>query len=156
MMRNAIEAVNDVFPDARFGAITNEPHNFARLENHFGKNVMVHRKGATSAKNGEEGMIPGSQGTHSYLVRGKGNSDSFESCSHGSGRLLSRTKAREILSVEDESQKLNELGIIHSIRHPKDLDEAPSSYKNIETVMNNQRDLAEIVVQLKPRGVIKG
>lgn len=131
-------------------------HNYAQMENHFGKNVMVHRKGATSAKEGQMGIIPGSQGTNSYIVRGKGNADSFSSCSHGAGRKLSRTKAKELLDLEQEQRILNEQGIVHSIRNKNDLEEASSSYKDITIVMEEQKDLVEIVVELKPLGVIKG
>jgi tRNA-splicing ligase RtcB len=140
--------------DATFSDEVNIQHNYARMENHFGKNVMVHRKGATSAKDGELGIIPGSQGTASYIVRGKGNLDSFQSCSHGAGRRLGRKQAQRELSLEDEIAKLD--GIIHSIRAAKDLDEAVGAYKDIDIVMEEQRDLVDIVVKLKPLAVIKG
>lgn len=156
MMERGMNAIYEVFPDAEFGEIWNEPHNFARMEDHFGKNVMVHRKGATSAKEGELGMIPGSQGTASYLVKGKGNSESFMSCSHGSGRMMGRKQAIKNLSVEEEVKKLDEKGVIHAIRGKKDLDEAPGSYKDIETVMENQEDLVDVVEKLEPKGVVKG
>lgn len=131
-------------------------HNYAAMENHFGKNVMVHRKGATSAKKGEIGIIPGSQGTASYIVEGKGNLDSFTSCSHGAGRKMSRKKARNILQVEKETKLLNEKGILHSIRDGQDLDEAPGAYKDIDVVMEEQQDLVSIVTKLEPLAVIKG
>lgn len=134
----------------------NIAHNYASLENHFGSNVMVHRKGATLARENTIGIIPGSQGTHSYIVQGKGSPESFMSCSHGAGRLMSRTKAENELNLEEEIKRLDEQGIIHSIRNKKDLDEAPSAYKNIDTVMENQKDLVEILVELTPLGVIKG
>jgi tRNA-splicing ligase RtcB (3'-phosphate/5'-hydroxy nucleic acid ligase) len=134
----------------------NIAHNYARWENHFGKNVIIHRKGATSAKEGEIGIIPGSQGTKSYIVKGKGNPDSFMSCSHGAGRIMSRMKARAELDLEREIKSLDKQGIIHSIRHQKDLDEASSAYKDINEVMENQKDLVEILVELTPLGVIKG
>lgn len=134
----------------------NISHNYARMEHHFGSNVLVHRKGATSAKAGEFGIIPGSQGTSSYIVIGKGNKESFQSCSHGAGRAMSRTKARETLSLEDEKQKLDDLGIIHAVRNKCNLDEASSAYKNINIVMDEQKDLVDVFVELKPLGVIKG
>ena len=134
----------------------NVHHNYARLENHFGRNIMVHRKGATSAKLGQYGLIPGSQGTSSYVVVGKGNQESFMSCSHGAGRKMSRKKAREELNLEEEQDKLNKLGIIHSIRNPNDLDEASSAYKDINIVMDSQKDLVDIEVKLSPLAVIKG
>ncbi len=129
-------------------------HNYVRLENHFGTNVWVHRKGATSAKLDEIGIIPGSQGTSSYIVRGLGNPESFMSCSHGAGRVMSRTKAKETLSLVNE-QKLME-GILHEINSIEKLDEAPSSYKNIDVVMEEQADLVEIITKLSPLAVIKG
>jgi tRNA-splicing ligase RtcB len=132
------------------------PHNYARMENHFGKDVMVHRKGATSARLGEIGLIPGSQGTKSYVVRGLGNPESFTSCSHGAGRRMSRTKAQETLNVEDEKRLLDDRGILHAIRGRSDLDEAPSAYKDIDVVMENQKDLVEILVELTPLAVVKG
>jgi tRNA-splicing ligase RtcB (3'-phosphate/5'-hydroxy nucleic acid ligase) len=134
----------------------NIAHNYARWENHFDTNVIVHRKGATSAKDGEIGIIPGSQGTKSYIVKGKGNPESFESCSHGAGRALSRKKAQNTLSLEEEIARLDKQNIIHAIRNKKDLDEAPGAYKNIDIVMENQKDLVDIEVELTPLAVIKG
>ena len=131
-------------------------HNYARIERHYGKDVVIHRKGATSAKLNEIGIIPGSQGTKSYIVRGRGSRISFESCSHGAGRLMGRNVARKTLNLNDEIQKLNDMGVVHSIRNVEDLDEAPSAYKNIDEVMENQNDLIEIVETLHPLAVIKG
>ena len=126
------------------------------MENHFGKNVMVHRKGATSAREGQLGIIPGSQGTSSYIVRGKGNPESFNSCSHGAGRVMGRRQACRELDLESEKKALEDKGIVHSVRSKKDLDEAPGAYKDIQEVMENQKDLVDIVVKLSPLGVIKG
>jgi len=137
-------------------SIINIHHNYASMENHFGKNVMVHRKGATLAREGTIGIIPGSQGTKSYIVKGKGNPESFMSCSHGAGRLMSRKKAKVNLSLKDEINLMDSQGIIHGIRCKGDLDEAPSAYKNIDSVMKNQKDLVEILVELKPLAVMKG
>ncbi|MGV8094658.1 MAG: RtcB family protein [Mangrovibacterium sp.] len=134
----------------------NIAHNYARWESHFGTNVIVHRKGATSAREGEIGIIPGSQGTKSYIVRGKGNTESFQSCSHGAGRILGRKQAQRELNLEEEIEKLNYAGIVHSIRHISDLDEAPGAYKDISIVMENQIDLVDIAVELSPLAVIKG
>lgn len=134
----------------------NIAHNYASMENHFGENVMVHRKGATLAREGTIGIIPGSQGTCSYIVKGKGNKGSFESCSHGAGRKMGRKQAQENLDIEAEKKILDDQGIIHGIRHKEDLDEAPSAYKDIDVVMENQKDLVDIVVKLKPLAVIKG
>lgn len=134
----------------------NIAHNYATMENHFGKNVMVHRKGATLARTDTIGIIPGSQGSKSYIVKGKGNADSFTSCSHGAGRKMGRKEAQKSLVLADEQKKLDDQGIIHSIRGTKDLDEAAGAYKDIDTVMKNQEDLVEILVELSPIAVIKG
>ena len=134
----------------------NIAHNYASMENHFGKNVMIHRKGATLAREGLIGIIPGSQGTKSYIVRGLGNEDSFMSCSHGAGRKMSRTKACNELNLVDEIKKLDDQGIVHGIRTQKDLDEASGAYKDINEVMKNQADLVEIIAELSPIAVIKG
>lgn len=133
----------------------NLPHNYATMENHFGKNVMIHRKGATSAKKGELGIIPGSQGTKSYIVVGKGEKQSFMSCSHGAGRKMSRSQARKDLVVADEIKQLEELGVVHAVRGVNDLDEAPSAYKDIDVVIESQKDLIDVMVELKPLAVIK-
>jgi len=131
-------------------------HNYATLERHFGKNVWVHRKGATKAMKGEIGLIPGSQGSKSYVVHGLGNPDSFYSCSHGAGRLMSRSKAKKELDLATESKKLDKLGVIHGMTDIKNLDEAPGAYKDIEMVMNNQKDLVTVEVELTPIMVLKG
>jgi len=137
-----------------FDEMINIAHNYAKMENHFGENVMVHRKGATLATKDTIGIIPGSQGTKSYIVKGLGNSDSFNSCSHGAGRKMGRRQAINTLNLKEEKEKMK--GIIHSIRNKNDLDEAPGSYKDIDVVMENQKDLVEILVELKPLAVIKG
>jgi len=157
MMTNIVSVFMDHFK-GNFSELefVNIAHNYARWENHYNTNVIVHRKGATSAKEGETGIIPGSQGTKSYIVRGKGNAESFESCSHGAGRVLGRKQAERTLDLKAEIAKMNEMGIIHSLRSKSDLDEAPGAYKNIDTVMKNQQDLVEIVVELSPLAVIKG
>ncbi len=116
----------------------------------------MHRKGATKAYEGEIGLIPGSQGTSSYIIKGLSNPESFKSCSHGAGRLFSRTKAKETLDLEEEITKMDSKGIVHGIRHKNDLDKASSAYKDIDEVMANQSDLVEIVTKLTPLGVIKG
>ncbi|MCF8364962.1 MAG: RtcB family protein [Bacteroidales bacterium] len=136
--------------------LINIAHNYARWENHFGTNVLVHRKGATSARDGETGIIPGSQGTKSYIVRGKGNPESFQSCSHGAGRKMGRKQAMRELSLEVETKALDAKGVIHALRSTRDLDEAPGAYKDIDIVMENQKDLVDMVVELTPMAVIKG
>jgi tRNA-splicing ligase RtcB len=129
-------------------------HNYAALEQHFGRQVLVHRKGATRASPGLTGIIPGSQGAKSYIVEGLGNPDSFMSCSHGAGRRMGRKEATRSLSLEEERSRLG--GILHSLRTVKDLDEAPGAYKDIERVMRNQTDLVKPLVVLTPLAVIKG
>lgn len=149
-------AFSEILPGLEFSDFINKPHNFASIEEHFGEKVIVHRKGATRAREAEWGMIPGSQGTRSFLVKGKGNTDSFESCSHGAGRVMSRAQARKKLDLKKESKALEDQGILHAIRHRNDLDEAPGSYKNIEEVMANQDDLVAIQIELHPLAVVKG
>lgn len=156
MMQRICQVIGDVYPDSQFEPMINIAHNYACWENHFDESVIVHRKGATRACLGETGIIPGSQGTKSYIVEGLGNPDSFQSCSHGAGRLMSRTEAVRNLSLKDEIAKLEAQGIVHAIRGQKDLEEAASAYKNIYEVMANQTDLVKIVTELSPVAVIKG
>ena len=152
--------IQDIFietvPTVTFEKMINIAHNYAKMEHHFGENVLVHRKGATSAKEDQIGIIPGSQGTKSYIVQGFGNRMSFESCSHGAGRKMGRNEAKKKLSLEGEIKRLDDQGIIHSIRDTKDLDEAAGAYKDIEVVMANQADLVKIITTLEPLAVIKG
>lgn len=129
-------------------------HNYAAFEHHYGKDVLVHRKGATKATKGLAGIIPGSMGTASYIVEGLGNQESFMSCSHGAGRRMGRKEATRVLSLEEEQEKMGL--VVHGLRTQKDLDEAPGAYKNIDTVMENQKDLVRIVTHLKPLASIKG
>ena len=163
MMELVVDVVVEVFKKNKikllkkdFGKFIDVAHNYASVEKHFGKKVIVHRKGATSAKKGELGIIPGSQGSASYIVRGKGSDESFNSCSHGAGRKMSRTSAQENLDLEKEKMKLDKLGIVHGLRNRKNLDEATGAYKDINEVMKNQKDLIEIVEKLTPIGSIKG
>jgi len=148
--------VRDGGTDNLFPEFVNIAHNYATMENHFGQNVLIHRKGATLAREGTIGIIPGSQGTKSYIVRGKGNKDSFESCSHGAGRKMGRKEAERSLDLAAEIKRLDDQGVVHSVRHASDLDEAPGAYKDIDVVMKNQDDLVEILVELTPLGVVKG
>jgi tRNA-splicing ligase RtcB len=156
MMDRIFEAITEVKGDFGHDEIINKSHNFAAWENHFGTNVLVHRKGATRAYEGEPGMIPGSQGTKSYIVKGLGNEESFKSCSHGAGRKMGRGKAVRDLDLQAEIDFLNKQGIVHGIRHQADLEEAAGAYKDIGVVMENQKDLVDIVVELQPLAVIKG
>lgn len=156
MMERVKDAFVEIIPTVEFSNFINKPHNFAAWETHYGEKLMVHRKGATRAEKGEWGMIPGSQGTSSYLVKGKGNPLSFNSCSHGAGRVMSRAEARRSLDLKKEVSHLKNMGVLHALRHKKDLDEAPSSYKDIKEVMALQKDLVDIKIELTPLAVIKG
>jgi tRNA-splicing ligase RtcB len=117
---------------------------------------MVHRKGAISARKNELGIIPGSQGSTSYIVEGKGNKQSFQSCSHGAGRVLSRNEAKDKLNLNEQKALLDGQGIIHSMNNISDLDEAPGAYKSITEVLKSQEDLVEIILTLNPILNIKG
>jgi len=156
MMERCKQAFVETVGDVEFEPMINIAHNYARMENHFGEDVIVHRKGATSASDGEVGIIPGSQGTKSFIVRGKGERTSFNSSSNGSGRRMGRGQAQRSLNLEEEQRKLDEQGIVHAVRNVKDLDEASGAYKPIEEVMRNQADLVDVIVELTPLGVIKG
>lgn len=128
-------------------------HNYVSREHHAGKNLLVTRKGAVSAREGELGIIPGSMGTRSYIVRGKGNPDSLNSCSHGAGRVMSRTAARKRFTLEDH------LEATAGVECRKDLtviDETPGAYKSIDAVMEAQRDLVEVVHTLRQVLCVKG
>lgn len=157
MQRSVQEALGEqISPDIEFAEPINIAHNYAALESHFGKRVYVHRKGATRAMIEDTGIIPGSQGNQSFIVGGRANPDSFNSCSHGAGRKLGRKQAQRQLDLNREKAQLEKKKILHSLRGKKDLDEAPGAYKNIETVMQRQRDLVDIIDVLEPLAVIKG
>jgi tRNA-splicing ligase RtcB len=128
-------------------------HNYSATENHFGENVLVTRKGAVRARVGDMGIIPGSMGTGSFIVKGLGNPESFMSCSHGAGRKMSRTAARKAFTAEDLVKQTE------GVECRKDagvVDEIPGAYKNINEVMTNQSDLVEIVASLKQFLCVKG
>ena len=156
MMERIQDVVMSVCGPVSFTGFINIAHNYAAAEHHFGKEVIVHRKGATRARKGETGIIPGSQGAPSYIVRGRGNPESFHSCSHGAGRRLGRKEAQRRLNLDEERRKLERLGVIHSLRSRRDLDEAAGAYKDIDRVIESQRDLVEVVTTLKPLAVVKG
>lgn len=128
-------------------------HNYVAWENHYGENVTVTRKGAVRAREGDMGIIPGSMGARSFIVRGKGNPESFNSCSHGAGRVMSRTEARKRFTVADHE------AATAGVECKKDasvLDETPAAYKSIESVMAAQADLVEVVQELKQVLCVKG
>jgi tRNA-splicing ligase RtcB len=156
MMERVKDAVLSVITPVSFDPMINIAHNYAAEEIHFNHRVLVHRKGATRAQSGEIGIIPGSQGAPSYLVKGKGNPDSFTSCAHGAGRKMGRKQAQRQLDLEQEVKNMENQGILHAIRSKKDLDEAAGAYKDIDEVIDNQLDLVEVLVELHPLAVIKG
>jgi tRNA-splicing ligase RtcB len=128
-------------------------HNYVSREEHFGANVLVTRKGAVRARDGELGIIPGSMGTRSYIVRGKGNPLSFESCSHGAGRKMSRGEAKRTFSLEDHAKAV---AGVECRRDADVIDETPGAYKPIDAVMHAQRDLVDVVHELKQVLCVKG
>jgi tRNA-splicing ligase RtcB len=128
-------------------------HNYISREHHFGKNVIVTRKGAVRAREDELGIIPGSMGAKSFIVRGKGNADSFHSCSHGAGRKMSRTAAKKLFTLEDHAKAVT--GV--NCRLDADvIDETPQAYKDIFSVMAAQADLVDVVAELKQVLCVKG
>jgi len=154
MMRLVVKALAPVLlPFKSTKEAINCHHNYVSVENHFGADVFITRKGAINAEQGELGIIPGSMGTKSYIVRGKGNPTSFCSCSHGAGRRMSRSKAKKLFSVEDME---NQTEGIECRKDKGVIDEIPGAYKDIDTVMENQSDLVEIVHTLKQVVCVKG
>jgi len=143
------------FPQASFDDVVDVHHNYAAIETHFRREVVVHRKGAVRAVG--RVIVPGSMGTASYICRGLANPDSFESCSHGSGRALGRKAAMRAISPESVKAQLEESDIeFVAAKKGRIAEEAPAAYKDIEEVMNEQSDLVERVVRLLPVGVVKG
>ncbi len=140
-----------------FSGEINCHHNYAALENHFGKDVWVHRKGAIRAREGEMGIIPGAMGSYSYIVRGKGNEQSFMSSSHGAGRKYSRTSAVATFPVEKVMCDLKEQNVVLAKHNKSDVaEESRFAYKDIDDVMENQKELTEPVKKLFTVGVVKG
>ena len=131
----------------------NSHHNYVAKEHHFGENVYVTRKGAVRAREGDLGIIPGSMGARSYIVRGRGNPDSFCSCSHGAGRAMSRTQARKRFTLDDHA---NATQGVECRKDAAVIDETPAAYKSIDAVMAAQDDLVEIVHTLKQVVCVKG
>lgn len=155
MMETVISVLRNTIP-VEF-TITQEAinchHNYVARENHFGRNLWVTRKGAIRAREGDLGIIPGSMGQRSYIVRGKGNHDSYCSCSHGAGRTMSRAKAKKTFTVADlEEQTLG----VECRKDESVLDEIPGAYKSIDLVMANQQDLVDVVHTLKQVLCVKG
>jgi len=154
MMRAVLGVLKKELPDfATTETAVNCHHNYVARENHFGSNVWVTRKGAVRARKGDLGIIPGSMGTGSFIVEGKGNADSFCSCSHGAGRKMSRAKAKQEISLDEHKKAM------HGIEARLDqgvLDESPAAYKNIGDVMKAQEDLVRIVHRLRQIVNVKG
>ena len=154
-----IEAVRANQPDKELEITesVDTHHNYATLEHHFGEDVLVHRKGSVRARAGELVVIPGSMETGSYVARGLGNAESFQSCSHGAGRRLSRTAALKARTSDHVLDALRRKGIELAKRSHKDVaEEAGHAYKDVHEVISRQRDLVEPVHKLKPLGVVKG
>jgi tRNA-splicing ligase RtcB len=153
MVDLAVDVLRGHFPRLTTGEAIFCHHNYVAEEHHYGQDVLVTRKGAIRAGAGELGIIPGSMGTRSYIVRGLGNAESFESASHGAGRRMSRGEAKRRFTVKDLLQQTE------GVECRKDggvLDEIPGAYKSIEKVMEDQRDLVEVVAELKQVMCIKG
>jgi tRNA-splicing ligase RtcB len=156
MMRAVVEAVSGVPGIPPFHATleaVNCHHNYVAREHHYGENVLVTRKGAVRAREGDLGIIPGSMGARSFIVRGKGNPESFHSCSHGAGRAMSRNQAFKTFTLEDHARATE------GVECRKDgavLDETPGAYKPIDAVMEAQKDLVEIVHTLRQVVCVKG
>jgi tRNA-splicing ligase RtcB len=155
MMKRVIDAARSVIRKSFQGHVeaVNCHHNYVQREHHFGADVYVTRKGAVSARAGQLGIIPGSMGARSYIVRGKGHPESFDSCSHGAGRLMSRGEARRRFTLADH------LAATEGVECRKDkdvIDETPAAYKDIDAVMAAQRDLVEVVHTLKQVVCVKG
>jgi tRNA-splicing ligase RtcB len=154
MMDSVLRVLREELQPFTLGDVAvNCHHNYTARERHFGEEVLVTRKGAVRAGKGELGIIPGSMGARSYIVRGLGNEESFESCSHGAGRTMSRTEARKRFTVEQHVEAT--AGV--ECRKDKDvIDETPAAYKDIDAVMEAQRDLVEVVHTLKQIVCVKG
>ena len=153
------QAVRSVAPDDRYliTEAVDTHHNYADFEHHFGSDVLVHRKGAVRARAGEMVIIPGSMETGSYIARGLGNRESFETCSHGAGRRLSRSAAKRERSAQDVIQSMRAKGIMLAKPNTGDVaEEAGHAYKDVDQVMRESADLVEPVFRLRPLGVLKG
>ena len=154
MMRAVLGAMAQALPDfAVDETAVNCHHNYLARETHFGANVLVTRKGAVRAGAGELGIIPGSMGVKSFIVRGLGNADSFNSCSHGAGRKMSRGAAKKTFTVED---RVRATAGVECRKDAGVIDETPGAYKDIDAVMAAQADLVEVVHTLKQVVCVKG
>ena len=156
MMTNIIAAIRNSGEVPEFNAeveAVNCHHNYVAWENHYGENVLITRKGAVRARKGDLGIIPGSMGAQSFIVRGLGNEESFMSCSHGAGRAMSRTEAKRRFTLDDHAKAT--AGV--ECRKDADvIDETPMAYKSIDAVMEAQRDLVDVVHMLRQVVCVKG
>jgi tRNA-splicing ligase RtcB len=156
MMGAILDALRDsgiLPPFDATSVVVNCHHNYVAWESHYGENVLVTRKGAVRARSGDYGIIPGSMGARSYIVRGKGNDESFHSCSHGAGRAMSRGEARRRFTVEDHEEATRG---IECRKDVEVIDETPAAYKPIDLVMEAQRDLVDVVHTLGQVICVKG
>ncbi|HEX5361295.1 MAG TPA: RtcB family protein [Fluviicoccus sp.] len=154
MMRLVVEALKPVLPSFELTReAINCHHNYVERESHFGEEVYITRKGAISAREGQLGIIPGSMGAKSFIVRGKGNAESFCSCSHGAGRRMSRMEAKRRFSTQD---MVEQTAGVECRKDKGVVDEIPAAYKDIDAVMAHQSDLVEVVHTLRQIVCIKG
>jgi tRNA-splicing ligase RtcB (3'-phosphate/5'-hydroxy nucleic acid ligase) len=149
----AVAGVRGIPPFTAEAEVVNCHHNYVAREEHYGKDVFVTRKGAVRAREGDLGIIPGSMGTRSYIVRGRGNAESFHSCSHGAGRAMSRTEAKRRFSVADHARAT---AGVECRKDAEVIDETPGAYKSIDAVMAAQRDLVEVLHTLRQVVCVKG
>jgi tRNA-splicing ligase RtcB len=154
MMENVVRAMRtQLKPFELTSEAINCHHNYVERETHFGRNVWLTRKGAIRAREGDLGIIPGSMGQRSYIVRGKGNPDSYCSCSHGAGRRMGRKEAQRTFTVADLAAQT---AGVECRKDSAVLDEIPAAYKPIDEVMANQADLVDVVHTLKQVLCVKG
>ena len=154
MMERVLMVMRKQLPKFKLGAMAvNCHHNYVQRETHFGKSLFVTRKGAVSAREGELGIIPGSMGAQSFIVRGLGNADSFHSCSHGAGRVMSRTQARKSITLKQHREATAH---VECRKDEAVIDESPAAYKPIDRVMAAQTDLVEVVHTLRQVVCVKG
>ena len=155
MMRAVIQATRQIIHKPFEVALeaVNCHHNYVQKERHYGEDVLITRKGAVSAKKGELGIIPGSMGAKSFIVRGLGNEESFSSCSHGAGRTMSRTKAKNTFTVADQ---IRATAHVECRKDEAVIDEIPMAYKDIDKVMHAQRELVEVLHTLRQVVCVKG
>ncbi|MBI2093584.1 MAG: RtcB family protein, partial [Candidatus Omnitrophica bacterium] len=160
MLLRILEIFSELFPNMHaaggvdlIGESFDLTHNFVAQEDHWGERFYIHRKGATRAVNGLMGIVPGSMGSSSYVIEGRGNEYSFCSCAHGAGRAMSRAEAFRAISEKDFKRSMQQIVYEHDDRLK---DESPLAYKDIQRVMRGQRDLVKILYELQPLMSIKG